>query len=141
LTRIRKTPFLSFGILRYYCAISLESFIVIGLDLYFEHRNYLPVAGLIFGVTAQTVVSFRDIIATRKRIYVTAIILALILGGLTFQRNKVWKNSIILWTDTLEKAPRNLRAMVNLGNYYMMEGDLAQQPGPMKRLYSQIHFK
>jgi hypothetical protein len=41
----KKLPFLSFGILWYFIALSLESFIAVGSDLYFEHRNYLPAAG------------------------------------------------------------------------------------------------
>jgi len=42
----KKIPLIAFGILWYLITISLESFIALGLDPYFEHRNYLPGYGL-----------------------------------------------------------------------------------------------
>jgi protein O-mannosyl-transferase len=35
---------------------------------------------------------------------------------LTFQRNKVWNNSLVLWTDVLQKFPGTQRALINRGN-------------------------
>ncbi|MBA4374162.1 MAG: hypothetical protein C0402_15030 [Thermodesulfovibrio sp.] len=121
----RKTlPFISFGILWYFIAISLESFIAVGSDLYFEHRNYLPVTGLFFGLAAQAATSFKDSFFRPKVLWGVVLILSAVLGGLTFQRNFVWKDSITLWTDTVNKAPQNLRASVALGNAYLKAADL-----------------
>jgi tetratricopeptide (TPR) repeat protein len=122
--KAREMPFVSFGLLWYLTAISLESFIVVGLDLYFEHRNYLPSAGLFLGISAQLVVSSRDTIFRGKKLWAVVLILAVLLGGLTFRRNYVWKNSVTLWTDTLVKEPGNIRAMVALGNAFMRSADL-----------------
>ena len=120
----RKLPFLSFGLLWYIIALSLESFIAVGSDLYFEHRNYLPLAGLVFGVTAQAVVALTAEAPRRRTVWAVACALALVLGGLTFQRNLVWKDSVTLWQDTVHKTNGNLRAMLALGNAYLKESDL-----------------
>jgi tetratricopeptide (TPR) repeat protein len=118
-----KMPFVSFGLLWYLMALSLESFIGIGLDLYFEHRNYLPSAGLFLGISAQMTVSIRSSILRGKNLWAVVLIIAVLLGGLTFRRNYVWKDSVTLWTDTLVKDPGNIRAMVALGKAFMKSAD------------------
>ncbi len=116
----KRLPFLSFGIIWYFIAISLESFIAVGSDLYFEHRNYLPVTGLFFGLVAQGWVSFIKR-PSRLKTWVPVLIVAMVLGPLTYKRNSVFKDSVTLWTDTIGKAPENLRARVALGNAYMKQ--------------------
>jgi tetratricopeptide (TPR) repeat protein len=120
----KKLPLLSFGILWYMIAISLESFIAVGSDFYYEHRNYLPVAGLFFGLTGQLTVSLKDILLNKRVLIATLLIISFVLGGLTYQRNHVWKDSVTLWTDTLLKNPNNLRAEMSLGNAYLKSVDL-----------------
>ncbi|MGE5299399.1 MAG: tetratricopeptide repeat protein, partial [Acidobacteriota bacterium] len=124
LIKIRKLPFLSFGILWYFIALTLESFVALGSDLYFEHRNYLPLAGLAFGAAAQAVVTFRGRAPNRKAVWTVACAAALLLGGLTYQRNLVWRDSITLWKDTLDKTQGNVRAMIAMGNSYIKASDL-----------------
>jgi len=121
--KIKRFPMLCFGILWYLVAISLESFFAFGSDLYFEHRNYLPVSGLFMGIAGQVVISFRARIK-EKTTWTTAIVLCTILGLLTFSRNFVWKDSVTLWGDTLKKAPSNIRAMMAIGNAYLKLSDL-----------------
>ncbi len=120
---IKRLPFLSFGILWYLTAISLESFAALGSDLYFEHRNYLPMSGLTVGIAGQTVVSLKNRMNYRA-ILVTASILCLTLGSLTFARNFVWKDSLTLWGDTLGKSSSNLRALMAMGNSYLSLSDM-----------------
>ncbi len=121
---VRKLPFLSFGLLWYFIGLSLESFIALGSDLYFEHRNYLPFAGLALGLTAQAIISLTREAPKRKAVWSAACVIALVLGGLTFQRNLVWKDSVTLWKDTVDKTGGNLRAMIALGNSYLKISDL-----------------
>ncbi len=122
----KKLPFFSFGVLWYFVALSLESFIAVGSDLYFEHRNYLPSAGLIFGVVSQllTMTALRERVLNGKTLWTGTVILSMCLGFLTFQRNLDWKDSITLWTDTVHKTQRNLRAMKALGNAYLKMSDV-----------------
>lgn len=119
--RLKHYPMLCFAILWYFGAISLESFFALGSDLYFEHRNYLPVAGLFVGITGQLAVSIK--LKQEKILWPVALILCIFLGILTFSRNHVWKDSVTLWSDTLNKAPLNIRAMIGLANAYLKFSD------------------
>jgi tetratricopeptide (TPR) repeat protein len=119
----KRFPFLCFGILWYLCAISLESFFALGSDLYFEHRNYLPVSGLFIGIAGQMAVSLPMRI-NNKMVFSVVIVIGMLLGMLTFSRNLVWKDSLTLWGDTLTKAPSNIRAMLALGNSYLQLSDM-----------------
>ncbi len=127
----KELPFLSFGILWYFIALSLESFIAVGADLYFEHRNYLPVAGLVFGASSQlmTMQALRGKVLNLKMLWTGTVILSLFLGLLTFQRNLAWRDSVTLWTDTVGKTRENLRALIALGNSYLKisESDAAKK--------------
>jgi tetratricopeptide (TPR) repeat protein len=121
--KIKRFPLLCFGILWYLIAISLESFVALGSDLYFEHRNYLPVAGLFVGIGGQVAISVWKS-GREKAVFASVLILGTVLGLLTFSRNFIWKDSITLWGDTLEKAPSNIRAMMALGNAYLKVSDM-----------------
>lgn len=123
LFKIKRFTLLSFGILWYLIAISLESFLALGSDLYFEHRNYLPVAGLFIGIVGQFSLSLKANV-DRKSLWIIAAITGLIFGSLTFARNMVWKDSITLWGDTLNKVPNNIRALKANGNAYFRLMDL-----------------
>lgn len=125
----KKLPFLFFGIVWYFLALSLESFVVLGSDLYFEHRNYLPAAGLIFGSSAQMMTVFKGKAVKQQLLWVVVLLLSAMLGVLTFQRNLVWKDSITLWKDTVEKAPGNIRAIAALGNSYLKSPDFPAARG------------
>ena len=120
--KIRRFPLLCFGMLWYFIAISLESFFAIGADLYFEHRNYLPVTGLFIGIIGQMVLVLKDKIDERV-VWTTAGIVAILLGSLTFARNYVWKDSLTLWGDTIKKTSSNIRAMISMGNAYVIIPD------------------
>jgi protein O-mannosyl-transferase len=120
--KLRRYPMLCFGILWYLIAVSLESFLAPGSDLYFEHRNYLPVSGLFAGIAGQFAASCR-IKMQEKTLWAVAFVLCILLGFLTFSRNYVWKDSISLWSDTLNKAPSNIRAMTGLANAHLKLSD------------------
>ena len=121
--KLKRYPMLCFGILWYLCAISLESFFALGSDLYFEHRNYLPVSGLFIGLAGQMMISFWSK-TNRNIIFSLIVIIAILSGALTFSRNYVWKDSLTLWGDTLSKAPSNIRAMLALGNAHLKLSDM-----------------
>jgi tetratricopeptide (TPR) repeat protein len=123
--KIKRYPMLCFGILWYLVAISLESFFALGSDLYFEHRNYLPVSGVFIGIAGQVMISLAG--KMKEKTALTAIsIFCIVLGLLTFSRNFVWDDSITLWGDTLKKVPSNLRAMMAMGNAQLKLSGMAE---------------
>lgn len=116
---MKRAPLISFGILWYLVTISLESFIALGLDPYFEHRNYLPSFGL-FLAFASLFLYFKkfDIMAKKEAIISFVAVLLFIL---TFTRNGVWTRADLLWKDAVEKAPNNARALISLSSEYIKE--------------------
>jgi hypothetical protein len=116
LVTLKRFPLFSFGMLWYFVAISLESFFALGSDLYFEHRNYrnyIPLSGMVIGITGHGVVTYGGKLNSRKA-WSIIIICFIVLGSLTFWRNFVWEDSIILWKDTLKKNQFNYRAHYNI---------------------------
>jgi protein O-mannosyl-transferase len=116
----KKFPLISFGILWYLITISLESFIAIGLDPYFEHRNYLPSYGLFLVLASLFVYTDRSPVKVRKELII--LIAALLLSVLTFTRNGVWREESLLWEDVVAKSPHNARAHLHLGRVYKVHG-------------------
>ena len=106
----RKEPLLSFGILWFFGNLVIESSII-GLELVFEHRNYLP---SMFAILAIVAMLFRY----SKHALPAAIALSLV-GALfcvwTLERNKVWADEITLYRDSAAKSPGKARPHNNLG--------------------------
>lgn len=121
---LRRYVFLSFGILWYFIAISLESFIAIGSDLYFEHRNYLPLTGFIAGIVMQIFdLTAKYVFSKKYFFWAILLMLSTMLGFLTYERNFIWQKPIVFWADAVKKTDNNLRANLALANCYLNAGD------------------
>ncbi|MCG8587425.1 MAG: tetratricopeptide repeat protein [Pirellulales bacterium] len=85
---------------------------VIGLEMIFEHRMYLPMFGasLLFASTVFELARNRP----RWAIGFVAIVCVLLSIG-TIQRNRAWRDAVSLWSDIVAKSPQNWRAHRNLG--------------------------
>jgi protein O-mannosyl-transferase len=116
----KKVPLISFGILWYLITIFLESFIALGLDPYFEHRNYLPSYGLFLSLASLLI--YADKPGWKVKTASIILFTALLLFVLTFTRNGVWREGRLLWENAVEKSPNNARAHVNLGIVYTGKG-------------------
>jgi tetratricopeptide (TPR) repeat protein len=121
-----RRPLLSFAILFFFINHLIESS-VIGLELVYEHRNYLPSLFIFMPVSF----GFKKILENyqvsnppMRRFLVAAIILTIIsLGTGTFIRNRAWANERSLWEDALRKAPGSIRAHHELAfQYYEKQG-------------------
>ncbi|MGD9097076.1 MAG: tetratricopeptide repeat protein [Desulfobacterales bacterium] len=100
---------LSFGIVWFLGNLVIESS-VIGLELAFEHRNYLPSMFLILaGIAGGFKVSKRT-----KAVVTVFTIVAVIFTLWTIQRNRVWQNRATLWQDAAMKSPNKARPHHNL---------------------------
>jgi len=78
-----------------------------------ERYVYLPC----FGVAILSALLLDALAHARgKRVAVLISVLIFILyGNATIERNNVWRNSLALWTDGVRKAPESARAHLNLG--------------------------
>jgi len=112
----RKQPLLSLSILFFYLNHIVESTIV-PLELFFEHRNYLPSIFLFLPVAQMLNVVIMKIGKRKSLIAVATILISLVLGieaYATHTRNKAWQTEKTLWLDALAKAPRSARPMATL---------------------------
>jgi tetratricopeptide (TPR) repeat protein len=125
--QIRKRPVLSFSILFFILNHLIES-TIIGLELIFEHRNYLPSLFLFFPVAA-ALKFLLDYYHRQKShmhmIIVSFLVFVLIgLGTGTYIRNFAWATEKTLWEDAMMKAPGMNRPYHNLAwSYYSIIGE------------------
>jgi hypothetical protein len=106
----KRHPVLSFGVLFYYLAQIVESGFIPIRDVLFEHRTYLPNAGLCL-VTAWITISVLPSLFRWLNPAAVALPMVAILGVLTWQRNQLWTDSVALWRDNAMKAPNNYRVL------------------------------
>ncbi len=110
----RRHRLVSFGIFWFFITISVESSIIPLPDVIFEHRLYLPMVGFGMFITSGLYLLIKD----RKRFIALLSIVITVLSLLTYNRNKVWKDDLTLWTDVVRKSPNKARAHHNLGFAY-----------------------
>lgn len=124
---IRKKPLLAFAILFYFINHLLES-TFIGLELYFEHRNYLPSVFLYFVVSYYLLKICSYYKETGKKFLYSLIVFAITMilvseGNAVYVRNDVWKDQFTLLGDSIEKSPLNIRPYISLAANYITKKD------------------
>lgn len=87
-------------------------------DLAFDHRMYLPLAGLI----VLAVLGWRRYLGEHRLVLVVVV---MALGIRTGVRNLDYSTSETIWADAVQKRPGNSRAHVNLGQALIARGDVA----------------
>ncbi len=110
LASARKYRLISFCLLWFLGNLIIESS-VIGLEIIFEHRNYLPSMMLTLLFLILTLPILRN-----KWLQIAFICsVVLLLSYWTFERNRVWNDKITLWGDCVAKSPGKARPHNNLG--------------------------
>jgi len=98
-----------------------SSFVPVATQTVAEHRLYLPSSAIFLLLGVVLIPRFGG--ERSQRIVVpAALLVAAVLGVLTWQRNEVHGSVLRLWQDTVSKAPDNARAHNNLGQALMAEG-------------------
>ncbi len=117
----KREPLLSYGILWFFGNLAIESS-VIGLELVFEHRNYLP---SMFVVLAMVALAFRYVKPTWLGIVFLCVVGTLFTVW-TFERNRVWMDELSLYRDCVEKSPAKARPHNNFGAILLRRGRLPE---------------
>jgi tetratricopeptide (TPR) repeat protein len=107
------------GLLWFFLALSVESSIIPIRDVLVEHRLYLPSVGFLLAVSGAVVGRFPR---WKQAVAVTIGLVIVLLACATYQRNRVWKDEVTLWTDVVAKSPSKPRPRNNLGNAYLKQG-------------------
>jgi tetratricopeptide (TPR) repeat protein len=105
----RKERLLSFCIVWFLGNLVIESS-VIGLEIIFEHRTYLPSVMVVLGA-----VVLADRFMTWSRVKGALLLLVVVSFSLwTYQRNEVWTDEVALLMDSVAKSPQKARVHANL---------------------------
>lgn len=114
----KKWPFIGLGILWFFVGHSLEAGPV-ALELYFEHRNYLPLLGPLIAI-----VSLLPSLSHRiLRLLPVVIVLVVSLECfLTWQAALPWGSESRLMQTALVEHPDSLRAQQYVANRYIIHG-------------------
>lgn len=112
------------------------------IDLYFEHRMYLPLAAIVGLCVLSTsyLVFFVFSAARQRRLTLCALTLLATgtLGVLTYDRNHDYRSSIAIWTSNVEVSPSTADGWTNLGIAYV-EAD--QKPASISALRKAAQLK
>lgn len=116
----RRLPLVSFGILFFFCGHLMES-TLLPLELYFEHRNYLPQAGLwmsVAGLLAQPA-------SPQLRRILTAAVLGWIalLTIITHNNAMLWARPDLQAAMWYRDNPGSLRTTLGYANALLEQGD------------------
>ena len=60
-----------------------------------------------------------------KRVFIPALVVLLLLAGLTWQQNQVWFSPKTLWEHAVKVSPESSFALNNMGNLSLQAGDIA----------------
>ncbi len=115
--RARQHRLLSFGVLWFLGNLAIESS-VIGLEILFEHRLYLPSMLLCWLFVAAVYASIKP--AWLRAGCLGVVVLVCMVW--TYERNQVWRDEVTLWEDCIAKAPHKSRPYVNLFNALQRQG-------------------
>jgi tetratricopeptide (TPR) repeat protein len=113
----------SFAVLWFYVGHLLES-TFIALELYFEHRNYLPMIGPIFALVYYAVEWCVKVTAKGKFVICTAGILIIVISCLiTKQASTIWGEPSVLFRVWANEHPNSPRANRIYGQLLGVEGE------------------
>ncbi len=123
----RRLPVFSLAVLWYLAGHLLES-TVIPLELYFDHRNYLPLAGpALAAAWAMRRLWLAASAVHVRRVYAAAALAGFaVLAGETWIEARTWSDPVrqaIVWAD---EHPRSPRAQYVLASQYVFAGRFAE---------------
>jgi len=126
----KKYPLIALAILFFFAAHLMES-TVIGLELYFEHRNYVA-AIFLFLPLAAGLYTLSEIVKPSVVIFVSLLILAF-LSAMTWQRALLWsdENKLMLyWAQNSPNSPRAQSIIADVlarGGHYQEANEIVER--------------
>jgi tetratricopeptide (TPR) repeat protein len=114
---LKKNRLVSFGILWFFLTLSIESSLIPFPDVIFEHRLYLPMFGFSLFIASLLWLFMRS----TGRFLAAVLIVSIVLSGMTYARNELWKDPFAFWLDNVRKSPSKYRPYMLLGEAYSKE--------------------
>ncbi len=117
-----RRPIIAFGILWFFLGHTLES-TILPLELYFEHRNYLPMLGVIIGVVLLADDSPRKL---RKFAHIALILFIGLEAAVSTASAKTWGNKALIANIWAHEHPASIRAQTDAIRYWLDEQNIAK---------------
>ncbi|MBC2717248.1 MAG: tetratricopeptide repeat protein [Desulfobacteraceae bacterium] len=105
----KKDRLISFALFWFLGNLLIESS-VIGIEIIYEHRMYLPTMFLYLMITVMVFRMFK----ARWAAAGVLILCMMILSVWAHQRNRIWESDVTFWTDSVKKSPQKERPYQNL---------------------------
>jgi tetratricopeptide (TPR) repeat protein len=125
----RRFPLVAFGLGWFFIQL-LPASLIPRNDLLSERNLYLPSIGILLAVVAlsSSFMQWLTTILPRPRFVefgstALAATLILVLCLFTYQRNQLYQDRLLLWSDAVLKSPNKARPHNNLGYAYALHGD------------------
>ena len=130
----RRFPLVTFSILFFYIAHSIESGLIPIRDLAFEHRNYFPMLGvsLLLGLGLRT--ALLNLPSGRAQLLGLSVLICSLLSWTTFERNELWSNPEEFLKHDVEQSAGSARALHNLASWYQNNGQYDMALATMRAL-------
>lgn len=130
---LRRSPTVGFWIAWVFITLAPTSSVVPIKDVIFEHRMYLPLAGLSV-VVCLMASNLSTRMAIRRPIMVALLcVCAVALGTRTYLRNRDYHDEVAMWRRVALAQPTYARAHLGLGYALMMKGDLDDARAELER--------
>ncbi len=113
----RASPWGFLGAFFFFVLAPTSSVLPLQTEVAAERRMYLPLIALIAGTFVGGYVwlcNRRPHVDSRVG-WILTIVVVIVLGWLTVERNQEYQSDIVIWSDTIQKRPQNARAHNNLG--------------------------
>lgn len=126
---VRRLPLLSFGIGWFFVQL-LPTSLIPRNDVFSERNLYLASAGFLLATVMLGMSLVQRLVAALPHprfvkfgAYSVAAVLVLALCLFTDQRNRLYRDGVLLWSDAVSKSPNKARPHNNLGHAYALRGD------------------
>ena len=115
-----RSPGFVFGVAWFLAGHAMES-TILPLELVFEHRNYLPMAGLLLGIVC-TVAPWLTFRLSERAVVIIGVTLVLTCGGLTAVRAGSWGDPLALALTGARNHPDSSRSQYEAGRAIVVAG-------------------
>lgn len=134
----KKIPILSFCIVWFFISLLPVSYIIPSGGAMAERYLYVPSFGFILAIVYLLFKLADRNQNLRNVVFVILILVSAFYFYGTFERNKVWRNDITLFTDMENKLPGNLIANFTLGVRYAEVGNLEKAISYYKKAVEKV---
>lgn len=128
-SKVRILSLSSLGLLWFvaFLAPSLVSYYQADRMVFFEHRLYLPMIGILMFFACSDLINRLDFKKVKVLISTGAIII--LFSILAFNQSSFYRNKIIFWQKAVADSPQLAEAHNGLATAYLMDGKLAEAEG------------